>query len=225
MCIIKKALTKLLVMILIFKENKLKRIKKLTIYMKNIFCIRHGQGFHNTDFLKYGRGAYYDPERADPQLTKIGVNQSKYLNRTWEDLKNIEVVIVSPLTRCLQTAIHTFKGCNIEMIACEDAREYPMGQQYSNRRSKRSILMKEFPRVNFVNLQTEEDTLWDPNNYETLANLEKRVCNVRKLLELRKEKNIALVAHSTFLMKLLFDTVDEDESKELKHCYPYVYSK
>ena len=191
--------------------------------MKKIFCIRHGQGFHNTDFLKFGRAAYYDPERADPQLTKIGMNQSKYLNRTWEDLKNIDVVIVSPLTRCLQTATHIFKGCNVSMIACENAREFPMGQQYSNKRSKRSILMKEFPRVNFEDLETEEDTLWDPDNYETLHNLTKRVCDVKKLLEKRSEKNIALVAHSTFLMKLLFNTVDEDESKELKHCHPYEF--
>ena len=79
------------------------------------------------------------------------------------------------------------------------------------------------PHVNFADLQTNEDTLWDPNNYETLGNLERRVNHVRKILENRTEKNIALVAHSTFLMKLLFNTVDEDESKELKHCHPYIF--
>ena len=193
--------------------------------MKNIFCIRHGQGFHNTDFLKYGRQAYYDPEKADPHLTQIGVTQADFLNKHWGELKNIDLVIVSPLTRCLQTATHIFKGCDVPMIACENAREFPMGQQYSNKRSQKSILMKDFPHVNFDDLQTEEDTLWDPDNYESLYNLSKRVGNVKKLLESRSEKNIVLVAHSTFLMKLLFNTVDEDESKELKHCHPYIFTQ
>lgn len=194
------------------------------MYMKKIFCIRHGQGFHNTDFFKYGRSAYYNPEKADPHLTQIGINQADYLNKHWKELNNIDVVLVSPLTRCLQTASHIFKDVDIPMISIEDAREFPMGKQYSNRRSEKSLLMKEYPDVNFVDLQTTEDTLWDPNNYETLNNLEARVNNVKKILELRTEKNIALVAHSTFLMKLLFDTVDEDESKELKHCHPYIFT-
>ena len=192
--------------------------------MKNIFCIRHGQGFHNTDFLKFGRSAYYDPERADPHLTQIGVNQAEFLNKYWGELNNIDVVLVSPLTRCLQTATHIFKGVDVPMIALESAREYPMGQQYSNKRSQKFLLMKEYPHVNFADLQTNEDTLWDSNNYETLTNLERRVNEVKKILENRTEKKIALVTHSTFLMKLLFDTVDEDESKELKHCHPYIFT-
>ena len=192
--------------------------------MKNIFCIRHGQGFHNTDFLKFGRSAYYDPEKADPHLTQIGISQAEFLNKHWGELNNIDVVLVSPLSRCLQTATHIFKGVDVPMIALENAREYPMGQQYSNKRSQKSLLVKEYPHVNFMDLQTNEDTLWDPNNYETLSNLERRVNHVKKILENRTEKNIALVAHSTFLMKLLFDTVDEDESKELKHCHPYIFT-
>ena len=104
------------------------------------FCIRHGQGFHNTDFLKFGRSAYYDPLKADPHLTQIGVNQADYLNKYWGELNNIDVVLVSPLTRCLQTATHIFKGVDVPMIALEDAREYPMGQQYSNKRSLKSLL-------------------------------------------------------------------------------------
>ena len=191
---------------------------------KSFFCIRHGQGFHNTDFLKYGRAAYYDPEKADPRLTPIGINQAKYLNKNWTDLENIDLVIVSPLRRCLQTAKHIFHGRNIQMIAFEEAREYPMGQQYSNKRSNKSELRKEFPFVNFVNLKTEQDTLWDPNNYEDLHNLATRVKKIKKIIENRPEKNIALVAHSTFLMKLLYNVVDEDESKELKHCFPYVFN-
>ena len=148
--------------------------------------------------MKYGRQAYYDPEKADPRLTQIQLLRQIFLNKHWGELKNIDVVIVSPLTRCLQTATHIFKGCDVPMIACENAREFPMGQQYSNKRSQKSILMKDFPHVNFEDLETEEDTLWDPDNYETLHNLTKRACDVKKLLEKRSEKNIVLVAHSTF---------------------------
>tara|TARA_Y100000389_G_C17311644_1_gene438302 strand:+ start:211 stop:807 length:597 start_codon:yes stop_codon:yes gene_type:complete len=191
---------------------------------KRIFCIRHGQGFHNTDFFKLGREAYYDPKKADPQLTNVGIDQAKSLNKDWEEVKNIDVVIVSPLKRCLQTATNIFEGHDVTMIACEDAREFPMGKQYSNKRSQKWLLQKEFPHVNFIDLQTSEDKLWDPDNYETLSNLERRVNNVKKTLDLRTEKNIALVAHSTFLMKMLFDTVDEDESKELIHCHPYIFT-
>ena len=42
-------------------------------------------------------------------------------------------------------------------------------------------------RINFEDLETEEDTLWDPDNYETLHNLTKRACDV-KIIEKRSEK-------------------------------------
>jgi len=80
--------------------------------MKNIYCIRHGLAEHNINYHKYGVQTFYDPNYVDTKLLTHGFKQASELRETWEDINNIELVIVSPLRRTLQTANELFKGIN-----------------------------------------------------------------------------------------------------------------
>jgi broad specificity phosphatase PhoE len=188
---------------------------------KRLFFIRHGEAQHNIAWYKYGEKAYYMKEITDPKLTNIGEGQAIHLGNNFKEKNSIDLVIVSPLMRCLQTATNIFMGENVQIIACEEAREFPMGLQYTNKRSNKSLLRKEFPHVNFINLKTDEDKLWNSERLETLDELNARTKNLYDYIKKRPEKNIAVVSHSTFIMNVLYDNVDESHNKELKHCYPY----
>lgn len=189
--------------------------------IKRLFFIRHGEAQHNVAWYKYGEKAYYMKEITDPKLTNTGESQALHLGNNFKDINSVELVIVSPLMRCLQTATNIFLGHNVEMIACEEAREFPMGLQYANKRSNKSLLRKEFPHVNFINLKTDEDVLWNSERLETLDELNTRTENLYTYIKKRPEKNIAVVSHSTFIMNALHNNVDESHDMELKHCYPY----
>jgi len=191
--------------------------------MSRLFCIRHGEGWHNVNFGLFGRKAYYDKEGMDPNLTEKGIKQAKDLGVQWKEKNDIELIITSPLTRCIETTKNIFGPVtNIPIISVDFVREYPASLQYSNRRKNRKVLEEKYKDIKFVNLIGNEDILWDNNNkYETLEQLNYRTKKFENFVLNLKEKNIALVSHSTFLMNFLFNTVDENEDKELKHCYVY----
>ncbi len=70
-----------------------------------IYLIRHGQSEFNAAYEQGGP----DPMIYDARLTEKGVNQAKQARAKAADL-GIQQVIVSPLTRALQTAQHIFAG-------------------------------------------------------------------------------------------------------------------
>ena len=85
--------------------------------VKRLFLIRHGEGVHNVDWYTYGEQAYYIKEKADPHLTNIGVQQAKHCGETFKEINNIELVITSPMMRCLQTMDNVFKNVDVPVLA------------------------------------------------------------------------------------------------------------
>jgi broad specificity phosphatase PhoE len=189
--------------------------------IKRLFLIRHGEGVHNVDWYTYGEQAYYMKEKTDPHLTNIGVQQAKRCGETFKEINNIELVITSPMMRCLQTMDNVFKNVDVPVLANENAREYPMSLQYANKRSKKSELEKLFSYVDFSNLTSEEDNKWNSERLETREELNIRKQNLLDFIKKRPEKNIAIVSHSTYIMNFLYNNIDENHDKELKHCFPY----
>ncbi|KAF5986237.1 phosphoglycerate mutase family protein [Fusarium bulbicola] len=88
-----------------------------------IYCICHGQGFHNV-----GAGCYTLP---DPHLTSLGEEQNMALREVaFSDQSKISLVLASPLRRTLQSAYFVFQlalqgnsKCQPEIIAIPDAQE------------------------------------------------------------------------------------------------------
>ena len=185
--------------------------------MKNLYFIRHGYALHNFLYWKIGKEAY---DIRDTQLLQKGVEQAINLSNTWNDIKDIELVVCSPSIRTLDTALLIFKNTNHKILTLDHILEYPLGSEECNRRKDKTVLQSLYPQVNFSNLMYEKL----PWNYicETKECLHKRIETFLDWIKERPEKNIAVISHSSFIGELK-DGVIGDEEHELKHCFPYKY--
>ena len=171
---------------------------------KNIVGIRHGEALHNVVGQLYGTAVYEQFE--DTTLTLNGMRQA-----VEADVPQPDIVLVSPLTRTLQTATLMFP--NVRMVALECLKEYPQHTEICNRRSSVSILSRLFPHVDLTDCLTEQRK-W-PNEYPHIDDKK----HLYKYLKTLNEDNIAIVTHSSWL-KFLFNG-KVDAGPELAHCTPY----
>ncbi len=192
--------------------------------MSKIYWIRHGQAKHNELAKKIGEDSYCILR--DPELTDLGINQAEKCKKIMIP-ENVELVLVSPLTRTLQTAKLIFTNISndkqyetslpeIKMISYDELLEYPQGNHICNYRKNKSMLIELFP---FVEYNITENIKWSPDK-ESYADLDKRINRIRiiisNLIRKQKYKRIAVVCHNS-LMKHVLQRKDE-----IIHCYPYV---
>lgn len=192
--------------------------------IKYLYLIRHGHSLHNELFHKIGVEAFRIPQTIDAPLTSEGHLQSAELGQSWHRKPEIDLVLVSPLTRTLETAMNIFGDTDIPMISHEFLREYPIGQDTCNKRSSLTSLKNKFPKIEF-HLESDHDTLWSQECRENIDELEQRINTMVNYLQGRQEKNIAIVGHSSFLgqFKDNFIGYMENGDQDLKHCYPYEF--
>ena len=190
--------------------------------MKRVYCIRHGTALHNVLYWYIGTRAF--SEFKDTHLTEKGINESLNLGKTWNMVKDIDLVLVSPLTRTLQTATNIFKNTNVKMIAIDEIMEHPQSIEICNQRLDKKILIDLYPHVDFSQISDDHLIFWNDNydNNLELERLNKRIAGFKKMLNTFSEKNIAIVSHSSFLGQMMFNKI-EDPNNELLHCFPYEY--
>ncbi|KAJ6754915.1 BROAD-SPECIFICITY PHOSPHATASE YOR283W-RELATED [Salix purpurea] len=199
---------------------------------KTIHVVRHAQGLHNVEGEKNYK-AYLNPEYLDAPLTQLGWQQVDYLRKHVHAsglFKRVELVVTSPLLRTLQTAVGVFGGesymdgtnalplmvANVgnsdrasisslnspPFIAVEDCREH-FGVHPCDKRHHVSEYQVLFPAVDFSLIETDEDVLWKADVRETTEELAARGLKFLNWLWTRKEKEIAIVTHSSFLVHTL----------------------
>ena len=191
--------------------------------MINLYLIRHGEAIHNVLFKQVGMKTFFDTDFYDTKLTNLGHNQAINLGETWEEINKIDLVLVSSLTRTLQTAQNIFKGKNVKMISLDCLKEYPQGLHTCNKRDSKNKLENKFPNIDFTNLDSVNDEMWDPNNVESIDSLLLRINKMYDFIETSNCKNIAIVGHNSFISMMKYGKFlrIEDGEEELKHCYPY----
>lgn len=188
---------------------------------KKVFFIRHGYALHNDLYWKMGKKAY--SEYVDTPLLHKGYIQADECRKKYkEQLKNIELVLVSPLTRTLQTAVAIFGESTFfrsKMRALDCLMEFPQGgKELCNKRKEREILERNYPTVEFTYIKDGEVN-WDEEE-ETIQELHERIEKMLEFIKNRPETNIAVVSHSSILSEYLYNEIG-DEDHELMHCYPY----
>jgi len=191
---------------------------------KILHLIRHGHSLHNELFHKIGVEAFRIPLTIDSPLTQEGHLQSIELGHTWQNKNDIELVLVSPLTRTLETCMNIFGDTDIPIESHEFLREYPIGEDTCNKRSSLNIIKKKYTKVKF-NLDDDQDLLWTSEYRESLDELEIRLQIMIDYLKSRKETNIAIIGHSSFFGQFKDNHIGylENGDKELKHCWPYEF--
>ena len=191
---------------------------------KALYLIRHGKALHNELFDSMGTKAFRIPDVIDSPLVKEGHKQSLHLGSSWLEKEEIEVVLVSPLTRALQTAQNIFQNTKIPILCQEFLREYPIGEDTCNKRSDTNILIQNFPLVDFSDIHSKTDTLWTEKR-ETINELDGRIQNMITYIQNRPENKIAIVGHSSYIGQFKDNKISykENGDEDLKHCYPYYY--
>lgn len=191
--------------------------------MKNVWCIRHGTALHNDLYWYIGTRAF--SEFKDTGLTQKGHEESLRLGKTWKEIKNIKLVLVSPLSRTLQTATNIFKDHNIKMIAIDEIMEHPQSFEICNQRLDKKILIDKYPHIDFSRISDDHLIFWEEkyNPDHELERLKKRIEDFKNIVKTFNEDNIAIVSHSSYLGQMMFNKI-ETPSSELYHCYPYKFS-
>jgi len=197
--------------------------------IKNLFLIRHGLSLHNQKFkeMNYDVNAFRIPEVIDSPLIEEGQIQSIELGKKWKDKGSIELVLVSPLLRTLETVQNIFGDTDKKIICLEILREYPIGRDTCNMRSDISDLKIKFPNIDFSNIKENKDIYWkkEERDMETMEELNNRLEDLKKYLIEQKENNIAIVSHASLIGKFKDNHISliENGDEELKYCYPYEF--
>ena len=190
--------------------------------MKYLCFIRHGVSQHNVLYHNLGKRVFYDARYPDTKLTPKGVQQSITLANTWKDINKIELVLCSSLSRTLETARNIFNNMNIPIFALDILKEFPQGLQTCNKRTDKKILINEYPEIDFTNVD-DIDTMWNHEREETIDELDQRINLLNEFLKGRKETEIAIIGHNSFIGKYKDNEIGliENGKEELLHCYPY----
>ena len=167
---------------------------------KTIHLLRHAQSAFNEVHTDGGP----DPMLYDAPLSALGHEQVAEARAAFKDLR-FDVIIVSPLTRALQTATGIFGGHDAPMEVEALHREYLESSCDIGRHPR--ALSEDFPGLAFDHL----DTAWwysesEHHNHvespvivqEPMADFFDRVETFRANLLARPEERILVVGHATF---------------------------
>ena len=211
-------------------DSDLSTIKATGRYVafKRIHFIRHAEGTHNVN------REYKNIINLDARLTELGEKQCKDLAEELIDrriLQTSELVVTSPLTRCLQTALLSFpslaeatnepnavnsKATKIPFVAHESIRE-TVNYACDRRRRISELEPHYHERICFRHIEHDHDELWEsyvrrvgtPEEYDKhresaeLHTVANRGRDFFDWVRERPEQEIIVCTHSAFLRCIL----------------------
>jgi len=218
-------------------------------HTKTVHFIRHARGFHNVAGERDIR-EYRNPKYFDAHLTEMGWQQIRGLRKHLTTVKpafQVDLVIVSPMTRTLETACGLFGSNSLTkdepvlmvaqdgiedvrtahgsisatdsppVLTLESCREYCDAHPCDRRRSL-SYYKLNFPQVNFSHIESEDDPLWTGER-EDRTEFVSRVHRFLEILRKRPESEIAVVSHAGFLRALFreFGSDMDQASRQILH--------
>jgi len=211
---------------------------------RKVHFIRHAEGFHNAESEKTGsnycllRGEGQRPDEHplyDAKLTPKGIQQAKSLRKILSHRPSggrsftaFDLVVVSPLTRTCETALHVFghprkpgrpsflcrglapvgtpeheAGLMVpppRFLVREECRER-YGHYVCDGRRSIEELQEEFPDFDFSEVASNQD-MYYTDERESDDECCARAVRFLEWLNSRPEKCIAVVTHSSFLRHL-----------------------
>jgi len=166
---------------------------------EEVYLIRHGESTFNVLYEKTG----IDLLHFDSPLSDEGFRQVARARPAVADLV-ADLVVTSPLTRALQTAVGLFEDVSAPVIVSEIHRER-LGNSCDVGRNP-SFLTAEFPNLSFDHLDEvwwhdgEKDERGVPVEPYDLLSL--RLSEFSRWINNRHEQTIVAVGHGTFFHRL-----------------------
>lgn len=159
-----------------------------------------------------------DPNLFDPPLTLEGKKQAldagERLRIWWHTTQvgeQIELLISSPLTRCLQTTSLAFlpgdqyaRDHPEPTFACMDLVREACGMSYPDRRRTKSLLVSKWPTVHFDPSIPEQDEAWQLVERESVEDVVRRINRFLEWIVHRPETNIVVVSHGVWMECLFY---------------------
>ncbi|XVF36537.1 hypothetical protein REPUB_Repub19eG0066200 [Reevesia pubescens] len=196
---------------------------------KFLHLVRHAQGMHNLESDK-SRDPLTSFQFCDAELSSLGWQQVRDQRKdvcASGLLKGIEVVITSPMSRTLQTAVGIFHG--------EDQADGLDGTSSFEDENGKSDEASNFNRPPIIAyelcrermIENEDDVLWKADEKESHESVIARGMKFIKWLWARKEKEIAVVSHGVFLQEAMIELIknnkgyplmDDDPCSRFKNC-------
>ena len=180
---------------------------------KTLYLIRHGQSLANRD---YDESSAYQ----DAGLTEQGIAQARALQKELEELQ-LELVVVSPLTRALQTCQNALPpSYSGPILVLPDITE--VCSSYYSCGQKRSVVQPKFPST-FDWSHVPMDGIWwwqydKQHRSESNQNFTARMKNFRQFIAQRPETRIAVFSHGDYLWDFL-----EGKRSYLANCQVTTY--
>mmetsp|Transcript_5447 Transcript_5447/g.7116 ORF Transcript_5447/g.7116 Transcript_5447/m.7116 type:complete len:248 (+) Transcript_5447:283-1026(+) len=167
--------------------------------VKKLWFVRHCEGEHNIE---------ENFDLKDPSLTAKGINQA---NRIASDIllkealgsdpkKRAQLIVSSPLRRCLQTALVAFDGQEIPIVPCEHIQESYAGFRPCDTGKPKSELEVEFrgTNVDFDKLPEwwyDIDPEVSKHEHTREPALRNRLIRFMQWINEREEDRIIIVGH------------------------------
>lgn len=175
---------------------------------KRIYWIRHGESYSNTSELNYNI--------VDPELTPNGIEQCGRLKKTIKFDKlddKIDLIVVSPLTRALQSCSNIFDEhyYKINFICVEEIREHI--DNLCHKRKTKTELKNQFKYIDFSNLNNHDYLYHKTKGSETKTEVIQRCKKFLKWLKSRNETNIVVITHGNFLYPMFNNVLHNIHNK------------
>jgi len=180
------------------------------VQQKTVYFCRHGRAKHNQAADEIGDSAYFDEAYFDAPLLEEGRSQALEAGVTLQG-KDVQCIVTSPLTRCLQTAHLAGEGMGARKVVVEDLRESgKYGQHPCNRRRPVEEVAPRFPDFTFAELPEGEDAVWahEEGKDGQGAMVQARASNFLEWLSKQPEETLAVFSHCVFLQQLLDEVLD-----------------
>jgi broad specificity phosphatase PhoE len=171
----------------------------------HVYFFRHGAAISNQAGLTEAQLLH--PRFLDAPLNDHGRAQARAAGAELATVlrgASVDVVLVSPLFRALETAELILSACGIQphVRVLEVLRE-AHGVRPCDARRPRSEAADRFPSFDWSAIETELDTWHDASSRETLHALRDRCYRFETILRSLSARNVIVVSHGVFLEQLL----------------------
>lgn len=156
-----------------------------------LYVMRHGVSEANE----------FGMDLVDPMLSSRGATQASLMKMFASDV-SIDLVITSPLRRCVQTACLTFQDTEVPIMCSALARDMgdPLKQNTVKSEAATRRMLRELPRGDAVSHVQEAIQDMYKTRHKTKEEL---AYELKVMIAARPEKNICVITHMDTIMNLV----------------------